>query len=199
MSSSFRIQPLGCVPQLPDLTTLTFVHAKPYVIEKDEYQDIPSIRSGLVASFASYELQSLSKMISGSIDFKNARVNVYAKGDHFDWHDDRPRDMDSAKQSNTTVLLLPPKSFSPFEGGELCFHTDGSSFVDQTIRTNGFSQWMVVWFPHSTIHRVNPVISGERYSFKFNAFVEREATVNHHRRRRRIRTGSDSDEGRVTD
>jgi hypothetical protein len=83
---------------------------------------------------------------------------IYAEGGFFASHTDG-----SVNSSHVgTLVILPPKSLSPYEGGEL-YVNDNSSTSDET-------EWTFVYIKLNQSHRVDRVVSGLRVAFKYNVY-----------------------------
>lgn len=84
------------------------------------------------------------------------QMAAYGPGHYYDWHIDRGRGSVAGRRKLTlSVQLTEPEAYV---GGELEINADGHPF--QAPRAQG----TVVAFAATTLHRVAPVISGQRHS-----------------------------------
>ena len=104
---------------------------------------------------------------------QSIQFTIYKKGQYYNWHADStgipieaPNDEAHGKirKISCSVLLSDPKDY---EGGDLQFTTKNSKDAEKNSiitfnETN--KQGSVVFFPSFTVHRVQPVTKGTRYS-----------------------------------
>lgn len=60
-----------------------------------------------------------------------------------------------------TIILLPPKSLSKFEGGELVLYKGEEKIIVESDKLN----WIFVFIPINTKHEITEITSGIRFSF----------------------------------
>jgi len=77
-------------------------------------------------------------------------------GGFFDWHVDHGNGQVAARRKLTVVVQL--SDGDTYKGGELQTNADGH------IRTAGRSIGSALMFPSFVLHRVSPMVEGERYS-----------------------------------
>lgn len=84
----------------------------------------------------------------------------YRAGGFFTAHTDSP----SGPEHIATLILIPPKSYSDHEGGELVIHpTDSESASPTVVSAHSWLTTLVV-LPLGVPHEVRPVVSGTRFS-----------------------------------
>lgn len=73
-------------------------------------------------------------------------------------------DKRKSEQHFANLLLFPPASISPFEGGDLFLYPIGEQSVK--IRPSKFKDWTIVAFTFNVRHECSPILSGRRFVFK---------------------------------
>ena len=113
---------------------------------------------------------------SHSRKLRRWRALRYTEGGFFAAH------TDSAMEPGhvATLILIPPKSYSDYEGGELVVHhgpdhcpSGSASFQQQTIAAHP-EHFTLVALPLGTLHEVAPVTRGTRYSLTSPLLLPRE-------------------------
>jgi len=82
----------------------------------------------------------------------------YEEGDFFAKHTDG----DSELNHFGTLLILPPKEYSTYEGGELILY-DGEEEIKIISDQN---YWIIIGFNTEIPHELKPITSGTRYAYK---------------------------------
>lgn len=92
----------------------------------------------------------------------------YDVGSKFEKHRDKLREnIGGGYYIHThTGLLYPPKSFSNYSGGELIIYNSYDGKEETIIETSKFEEYTLIIFDIKTLHKINPVTSGNRYVFK---------------------------------
>jgi 2OG-Fe(II) oxygenase superfamily len=92
------------------------------------------------------------------------KVNVYEKGNFFDFH----RDTDRDGLCGTLVLLLP----THYEGGSLVFE-DSENYEEEYFKECPKNAIKYIYFDHNLYHKVTPLTDGHRVSIIFNVYLNR--------------------------
>jgi hypothetical protein len=97
---------------------------------------------------------------------------VYTEGSFFTSHVDGQ----ISPSHVGTLLILPSKTLTPYEGGELCLNTQdlfelGYLDIDDSY-TSDELEWTLVYIPLGIHHEVKTVESGTRVTFKYNVFYD---------------------------
>lgn len=90
----------------------------------------------------------------------NYKTLCYIKDDHFIKHIDN-------KKNNShigTIIILPPLTYSKFEGGELVVYKEDGETIEN-IYLPEEKQWKLIFIKHNTVHEVKKIISGIRITF----------------------------------
>jgi PKHD-type hydroxylase len=85
---------------------------------------------------------------------ENIQLAHYRQDSHYGWHVDAGTDQMSLRKLSAIIQLSDP---SEYEGGDLEFFMEQK---DDELKTQGHC----IFFPSYTVHRVCPVISGQRFS-----------------------------------
>ena len=101
---------------------------------------------------ASKELNIWGFDLSGF--FENFQLTLYRQGDHYSWHQDAGVDNMSLRKLSAVVQL---SSMDEYAGGDLEFFL---SQKDDALKEQGTA----IFFPSYQVHRVAPVIEGQRMS-----------------------------------
>ena len=86
----------------------------------------------------------------------------YEKGDFFDYHTDGKSELNHVG----TILLLPPKSFFNYTGGELVLLCDDKEIIINSDE----NEWFCICIDINIKHKVNKILSGKRVVFKSKLF-----------------------------
>ena len=104
-------------------------------------------------------------------DYKNNerfwRVHKYLKGGKFDKHSDGKINQNHIG----TLVLIPPKNFSEYEGGELIlYNMDDDNIVDEIIVSDK-NGWQLVFIQIGQKHMISEIVKGIRFSLTSPYFI----------------------------
>ncbi len=104
------------------------------------------------------------------------RIYRYEAGQHFDWHQDAPVELDDGQISCLTVLGYLSEGF---EGGQTSFNDSYSSepFEDFSIEPE---LGMAVCFVHSVFHKGEAVLGGRKYVLRTDVMYAPAEDVHDH-------------------
>jgi len=92
----------------------------------------------------------------------------YEEGDFFAKHTDGNSELNHFG----TLLILPPKAYSNYEGGELILY-DGEEEIEIISDQN---YWKIIGFNTEIPHELKPVTSGTRYAYKSKIIIPDDTT-----------------------
>jgi len=98
----------------------------------------------------------------------NLDLLKYEEGDFFAKHTDG----DSEFNHFGTLLILPPKAYSEYEGGELVLY-DGEEEIEIISEQD---HWKIIGFDTEIPHELKPITSGTRYAFKTKIIIPDDTT-----------------------
>jgi hypothetical protein len=142
---------------------------------KDKIIDL-NVRSSKTLRNKNISIKNREYISLSNIDILNKHLNCkvdcsisllkYDQGDHFnEFHYDTLN-----KKNVATVLIFPPKKFTPsYTGGDLVFKQDSDEF---RINTSNFDldYYTIIMFD-DILHKCEPILSGTRYVFKTTIFT----------------------------
>lgn len=98
--------------------------------------------------------------ITQQLSQSDFQLHCYGPGGFFVKHSDGKK----APRHFGTLLLFPPATMSPFEGGNLILYPDNMSPI--YIEPSKFTKWTIVAFTLNVAHECTEVTSGQRFVFK---------------------------------